>query len=87
MDDTQKFVNEYRERLYDHGIINKKTLDALQQYDFYIPTRILDHINDESKVAVGGSVSLRDTGIHEREYQGNDSRARRPDQLAHAARV
>jgi hypothetical protein len=70
MDETQAFVNEYRQRMYDHGIINKKTLDSLQQFDFYIPTRILDHINDESKVAVGGSVSLRDTGIHEASIKG-----------------
>jgi hypothetical protein len=78
MDDTQKFVEEYRQRMYDHGIINKKTLDALQQYDFYIPTRILDHINDESKVAVGGSVSLRDTGIHEASIKGTTAEREDP---------
>lgn len=70
MDDTQKFVDQYRQQLYDHGVITKETLDALRQYEFYIPTRILDRVNDEGSVAIGQGISLRDTGIHEASVTG-----------------
>lgn len=63
----------------DAGLITDEAYQTLRtEYPRYVPTRILDYINDENRVGFGKSLSITSNTIHEIGQQGTAKDALMP---------
>lgn len=60
-----QFADNLRQDLVSAGVFSQQfAADLKAKYPNWVPTRILDYMDDPQGLAVGKSVSLRDRGLH-----------------------
>lgn len=63
----------------DNGLIDEAAYKAMRKaYPHYIPTKILDYLNDESRVGMGKSLSVSNNLMQELSYGGTDKEMLQP---------
>jgi hypothetical protein len=82
--DAISMVHDFGDRVLKYSLegklIDQATYDTLRQkYPHYVPTRILDYINDDRAYAASGkSLSVNSNLLHELSHQGTDREAMSP---------
>lgn len=67
------YVDELRQRLVDSGVWSQPFAAELKtKYPHYIPTNILDYMNDSGFAARGQRISLSDNGLKQLSVKGTD---------------
>lgn len=72
-DQVYGLVGDMRQQMLDSGLIDQHTYSTWQgQQPHYIPTRILDYLDENGGPAVGSKVTLSDNGVRHYSQQGTD---------------
>lgn len=60
----REFIDDFRKDMLEHGVWSQELYDDLtERFPNYIPTEILAHLEKDSSLAQGRSLSLRDRGL------------------------
>lgn len=67
------FVGSLRQRMVDAGLISQQTAqDLATKYPHWVPTRILDYLDEAGGPKVGSKISLADNGIKKYTAEGTE---------------